>query len=340
MKIKPPLGTLILAVIGMLSGFSQTDGILIDYVGSTRDNSAVLDLRSSTQGLLAPRLTTNQRTGISSPANGLLVYDTQLDKSYHYDAALGWTPISTSTGTITEVTADNGLTSSGGNTPNIQLGGTPLIQNTGIVQGNNDMVFDLTGTGGFEVRDNGSSALYVKDDGTVGVNTNSLDASAILDVQSANNGASAQSNADYPEPGMFKSDFVNAELIEKQIEYSKTYRNSDGSFSQTSGSIPMHFKDAKEKGLTYTEVLYIAKEENSLQINNTDKPIRASLTKEQQKQINSLEGNVGELTAELKASNNNYINLLKHLEMFTAELEIAKRATQISSDSDKNRLSV
>jgi hypothetical protein len=62
-------------------------------------------------------------------------------------------------------------------------------------------------------------------------------------------------------------------------------------------------------------------------------PILLEAIKEQQQLINSLEGNVGELSSELKASNNNYTNLLKQMEMFTAELEIVKRATQISADS-------
>ena len=75
------------------------------------------------------------------------------------------------------------------------------------------------------------------------------DNSAILDVQSANNGALEQSNADHPEQGMFKSDFGGAELIEKRTEYSKTYRNPDGSCGEKSGSIPMHFKHAKENCL-------------------------------------------------------------------------------------------
>ena len=66
---------------------------------------------------------------------------------------------------------------------------------------------------------------------------------------SANNGALEQSNADHPEQGMFKSDFGGAELIEKRTEYSKTYRNPDGSCGEKSGSIPMHFKHAKENCL-------------------------------------------------------------------------------------------
>lgn len=45
--------------------------------------SAMLDISSSTKGLLAPRMTTVQRIAISNPAKGLLVYDTDLNAPYH-----------------------------------------------------------------------------------------------------------------------------------------------------------------------------------------------------------------------------------------------------------------
>lgn len=66
---------------------AQNNGLLIDYVGATRDNSAVLDVRSTNQGVLLPRLTTAQRTAIPSPADGLLVYDTDINEIYRFDAA-------------------------------------------------------------------------------------------------------------------------------------------------------------------------------------------------------------------------------------------------------------
>lgn len=47
--------------------------------------SSMLDITSTTQGLLTPRMTTAQRTAIVSPANGLLVYDTILASFYYYD---------------------------------------------------------------------------------------------------------------------------------------------------------------------------------------------------------------------------------------------------------------
>jgi hypothetical protein len=42
--------------------------------------SAVLEASSTTQGFLPPRMTTTEKNAISSPAAGLVVYDTTLNK--------------------------------------------------------------------------------------------------------------------------------------------------------------------------------------------------------------------------------------------------------------------
>lgn len=47
---------------------------------STPNASAILDVSSTTGGVLFPRLTTTQRDAISSPANGLVLYNTTTDK--------------------------------------------------------------------------------------------------------------------------------------------------------------------------------------------------------------------------------------------------------------------
>ena len=58
-------------------------------IGTTSPNaSSILDLTSSTQGLLTPRMTTVQRMAIVSPADGLMVYDTNLKSFFHYDTSL------------------------------------------------------------------------------------------------------------------------------------------------------------------------------------------------------------------------------------------------------------
>ncbi|MDI5886746.1 hypothetical protein [Flavobacterium yafengii] len=50
--------------------------------------SSVLDVSSTTQGMLTPRMTTAQRLAIASPADGLMVYDTDLKSFYHYNSTL------------------------------------------------------------------------------------------------------------------------------------------------------------------------------------------------------------------------------------------------------------
>ena len=47
---------------------------------SDANASAQLDVQSTTQGVLFPRMTTSQKNAITSPAEGLMVYDTTLHK--------------------------------------------------------------------------------------------------------------------------------------------------------------------------------------------------------------------------------------------------------------------
>ncbi len=52
---------------------------------NTPDNSSLLDLTSTSKGILVPRMTTAQRTAITSPATGLLVYDTSLQQFWYFN---------------------------------------------------------------------------------------------------------------------------------------------------------------------------------------------------------------------------------------------------------------
>lgn len=53
---------------------------------ATPDPSSMLDLQSNSQGLLAPRMTTLERTAIASPAESLLVFDTDAKGFYFYNS--------------------------------------------------------------------------------------------------------------------------------------------------------------------------------------------------------------------------------------------------------------
>ena len=60
-------------------------------IGTTNpDASSMLDIKSTTKGMLIPRMTTAQKNAISSPANGLMVYDTDMGKFNFFNNS-SWT---------------------------------------------------------------------------------------------------------------------------------------------------------------------------------------------------------------------------------------------------------
>lgn len=59
---------------------------------NTPDNSALLDLTSTSKGILVPRMSTAQRIAITAPATGLLVYDTSLQQFWYFNGTV-WTAI-------------------------------------------------------------------------------------------------------------------------------------------------------------------------------------------------------------------------------------------------------
>ena len=64
--------------------------VSISTDNATPDASAMLDVQSTTKGMLIPRLTTTQRTSIASPATGLLVFDSDTNSFWFYDGS-AWT---------------------------------------------------------------------------------------------------------------------------------------------------------------------------------------------------------------------------------------------------------
>jgi hypothetical protein len=66
---------------------AQNVGINND--GSAPNPKAMLDVKSNTKGLLIPRMTTTERTNITSPPEGLMVYDTDI-KSFFFIKNNNW----------------------------------------------------------------------------------------------------------------------------------------------------------------------------------------------------------------------------------------------------------
>ncbi len=70
--------------------FSQNTHAQVGIGTSTPDASAILDLHSTTKGLLIPRMTTAQRLGVVNPATGLWVYDVTENHMYYFNGTV-WT---------------------------------------------------------------------------------------------------------------------------------------------------------------------------------------------------------------------------------------------------------
>jgi hypothetical protein len=79
-------------------------GVAINESGGSAASSAMLDVQSNSKGVLIPRMNTAQRTTISNPANGLLVFDTDTESFWFFGS--GWTELINSSNAGWEKEAD------------------------------------------------------------------------------------------------------------------------------------------------------------------------------------------------------------------------------------------
>lgn len=115
--------TVLLIVFAGYGAEAQSIGI-----GTTNPNaSAQLDVTSINKGLLIPRMTTLQRTGIATPANGLMVYDITLSAFYFYNGSSGsWNAVNSGGG------GSNNWAASGNNIYNSNTGNVGIGSGTGL----------------------------------------------------------------------------------------------------------------------------------------------------------------------------------------------------------------
>ena len=72
--------------------------VAINDNGSVPAAGAMLDVKSTNKGVLIPRMTAVQRAGISVPATGLLVYQTDASAGFYYFTGTGWMYLGTREG--------------------------------------------------------------------------------------------------------------------------------------------------------------------------------------------------------------------------------------------------
>jgi hypothetical protein len=78
---------IIIMIFGMaLPGPHISGQVAINADSSPADSSSMLDVKSSTLGILVPRMTQAQRIAIVKPANGLLVYQTDNTSGFYYNS--------------------------------------------------------------------------------------------------------------------------------------------------------------------------------------------------------------------------------------------------------------
>src|SRR5215471_17425590 len=64
-------------------------------IGTTSPNpSSLLEVVSTSKGVLIPRMTLTQRNAIASPATGLLIYQTTNTPGFYYYSGTAWTAVS------------------------------------------------------------------------------------------------------------------------------------------------------------------------------------------------------------------------------------------------------
>ncbi len=98
--------TLLLITLAIGSAFTTVNranaqGMAVNTAGASANSSAMLDVSSTTKGMLIPRMTAAQLAAISSPATGLLVYQTNGTTGFYYYNGSAWTQLGAGGSTVT-----------------------------------------------------------------------------------------------------------------------------------------------------------------------------------------------------------------------------------------------
>ncbi len=107
--------SLIISVFIIFTAFGSSAQIAVNTDGSSADASAMIDIKSTAKGFLGPRMTEAQKNAISSPATGLLVYQTDGIPGYYYYTGSSWTKFGTGTGSSQWTTSGNDIYYTTGN---------------------------------------------------------------------------------------------------------------------------------------------------------------------------------------------------------------------------------
>jgi hypothetical protein len=185
----------------------HAQSVAINNDGTLPNASSMLDVKSTSKGLLIPRMTSAERTGIASPAVGLLVYDSQTQSFWFYKTQ-GWTELVTGSGSSNFWTTD-GSNIYNNNTANVGIGTTvpttkltiktPINTAGWMHVGGADSIIVSEGIGGisaalgtttnhaFRLNTNGVGRLHIYPAGEVVVGSNTTGSFGKFTVETTNN---------------------------------------------------------------------------------------------------------------------------------------------------------
>lgn len=108
--------SLILIIAFLLNSHLINGQVAVTTDGTLPDNSALLDIKSSSTGLLLPRLSTEERNQVPTPAAGLIIYNTTTNH-INYFSGTRWCQVE-----VTFTSASTGVLKTGGG---VALSGVP-----------------------------------------------------------------------------------------------------------------------------------------------------------------------------------------------------------------------
>ena len=134
---------------------NSTGNATFDYsvaIGTTSSPvaSAGLEVVSTTQGFLPPRMTTAEKNAIASPATGLQVFDSTINATCEYNGT-GWRVVSAGAQSIAASTAATTVNMSSGNVQNITLTASTTLTLSSATVGTYIMKLIQGGSGSYTV---------------------------------------------------------------------------------------------------------------------------------------------------------------------------------------------
>jgi hypothetical protein len=207
--MKKSLFVILTTVLLSFTAIGQTDGVLIDYAAGTRDNTAVFQINSISQGFLVPRVDLDNATAPISATKptGLLVYNVGGSigaNGFYYWDGTAWVMIANTTNGIKW----NAITAPDGN-QTLNMGTHLTSFNWATGTGASDLfsyssVSDANGTGSlvslntpgssnalspFEINTRGNSTFFVSSNGRTGMGTNAPTAQLEVKGSTTSSGA-------------------------------------------------------------------------------------------------------------------------------------------------------